>query len=486
MSLLDIHTIVNSFDAKQIPKKVKIFDAAFKEVKSFWLTGKDSQSIELESGMYVISLVLPSGKEMEQVVKVDSQSEYKIEFDLSTLSPHETHEWAHMSKQVAATSKVNLNDTKYLGSWIRLWHLSNEQWTTKKLNITDSSSWDQDGVSYTFHINEELQFLQVGGPNIPWRFIALPPARELKCLIKPNDGPTKFVHPLEITITTENWEAETILTLLGTNANEKAEELYEHSYLKEVSAEDLLYGKMTNPSAAAIGAYYLLRLEKFDRLHNWAKNLANWKEWMPDGSVIWAWQLIKKGRKTGNIDLEEIRSRLLQAVERGIPIYTEGLKLLLEGLKLLNYTNREDEAIKKALLKVSAYTESANWNSTVTMFNGEHPEKPNKKSRKGAPRHTDNLAFIYDVPAKAIIDMTDLTQNDMIEVITDANESVTFKAAKEGGFVSEKGGKYKSIYKAANQLKRSKKNLKKFNIKSSNIDLESEIRKFRKGDKYLG
>ena len=484
MSYLNIHTIAHSFEAKQIPKKIKVFDAAFKEVTSFWLTNRDSESIELDSGLYVVTLVLPSGKEMEQVIRVGSQSQHKVEFDLSTISSHENHEWAHMTKQFSAISKANLNDTKYLGSWIRLWHLSNNQWTVKKLHITDSSSWDQDGVSYTFHINQELQFLQVGGPNIPWRFIALPPAHELKCLIKPNDGPTKIVHPLEITITTENWEAETILSLLGKNANEKAEELYENSYLKEVSAQDLLYSKMTNPSAAAIGAYYLLRLEKFDRLHNWAMNLANWKEWMPDGPVIWAWQLIKEGRRSGTINLEEVRSRLLQAVDRGIPIYTEGLKLLLEGLKLLNYTNREDEDIKKALLKVSAYTESANWNSTVTMFNGEHPERPSKKSRKGAPRDTNNLAYIYDVPAKAMMSMTDLTQNDTIEVITDDNESATFKVAEEGLFVSEEGRKYKSIYKAVKQLKRSKTNLGNFNIKSSNIDLEAEIRKFRKGDQY--
>ncbi len=483
-SSLNIHAIVNSFEAIQIPKKVKVFDADFKEVTSFWLKNRESESIELDPGMYVITLVLPSGKEIEQVVKVDSQAEYNMEFDLSKISPHENHEWAHMSKRVTTSSKVNLNDTKYLGSWIRLWHLRNNQWTVKKLDITDSTSWDEDGVSYTFRINQELQFLQVGGPKIPWRFIALPPAQELKCLIKPNDGPTKIVHPLEITVTTENWEAETILTLLGNNANEKAQDLYEQTSLKEVSAEELLYGKIRNPSAAAIGAYYLLRLEKFDRLHDWAKNLANWKAWLPDGSVLWAWQLIKEGRKSGSMDLNEVRSRLLQAVDRGIPIYTEGLKLLLEGLKLLKYTNREDEEVKNALLKVSTYAEAANWNSTVTMFNGEHPEIPSKKSRKGIPRDTNNLAYIYDVPVKAMIDMTDLTQNDIIEMTTDTNESARFKVAEEGMFESEEGRKYKSLYKAANQLKQSKINLRNINIKSPNIDLEAEIRKFRKGDKY--
>ncbi|NMH87645.1 hypothetical protein [Flavivirga algicola] len=483
-SSLNIHTIVNSFEAKQIPKKVKVFDSDFKEVTSFWLRNRDSESIELDSGMYVIALVLPSGKEIEQVVKVDSHGEYDIEFDLSKISPHENHEWAHMSKRVTAPSKVNLNDTKYLGSWIRLWHLSNNQWTVKKLDIMDSTSWDEDGVSYTFRVNQELQFLQVGGPKIPWRFIALPPAEKLKCLIKPNDGPTKIVHPLEVTVTTENWEAETILTLLGNNANEKAEDLYEQTPLKEISAEDMLYGKMRNPSAAAIGGYYLLRLEKFDRLHDWARNLANWKEWMPDGSVIWAWQLIKEGRKSGSVNLNEVRSRLLQAVDRGIPIYTEGLKLLLEGLKLLNYTNREDEEVKNALLKISTYTEAANWNSTLTMFNGEHPKRPSKKSRKGAPRDTDNLAYIYDVPVKAMMNMTGLTQNDIIEVTTDTNESLRFKVAEEGLFESEEGEKYKTLYKATDQLRRFKTNLENLDIKSSNIDIGAEIRKFRKGDKY--
>ena len=465
-------------------KKLKFLNEDFKEVNTFWLRKKGFESIELSSGIYIIVIQLPSGKEIERVIKIDSNKEYNIEFDLSKMSPHENQEWAHISKKVVSSSRISLNDTKYLGSWIRLWHLKDNEWVIKKLNIMDSTSWNKDGVSYIFHINQELQLLQVGGPNIPWRFIALPPAQELKCLIKPNNGPTKIVHPLEVTVTTENWEAETILTLLSNNANEKAKDLYENSFLNEISAEDLLYNKLSNPSAAAIGAYYLLRLEKFDRLHNWAKNLANWKDWLPDGSIIWAWQLIKEGRKSGNIDMDEIRFRLLQAANRGIPIYTEGLKLLLEGLKLLSYTNTEDEEIKKALSKISRYAEAANWNSTVTTFNGIHPEKPNKKSRKGSPRNRSNIAYIYDVPLKSMMNENSLTQNDIIEITGENNELIKLKPIKEGLFESEQGKRYKTIYKAVNQLKDNHKKLGDFIIKSPNIDLEAEIKKFRKGDKY--
>ncbi len=95
-------------------------------------------------------------------------------------------------------------------------------------------------------------------------------------------------------------------------------------------AEAMLMDKRQDAYAAAVGAYLLLRLRQFPRLHDWAKNLANWFSFLPDGCVIWAWQMIhQKGPAS------EIRKYLLQAAARGLPVYTEGLRLLMDGLRLL-------------------------------------------------------------------------------------------------------------------------------------------------------
>jgi len=496
MASLNIHTVTHSYESEQIPKKVKVLDAELNEINAFWLRGDSEKVLEMKPGLYAVVLTLPSGEEMEKILKIEDSHENKVEFDLSEISPHESHEWAYMSKGIIK-SKASLVDSKYLGSWIRLWHIKDNIWSVISLPILDSSSWNEDGVSYTLRVNKELQFLQVGGPKIPWRLVALPPGGELKCLIKPNLGPSNIVHPLEIIVTSENWEAETILTMLTNNAIDKAVEIYESSYLKDITAESLLFNKMSDPTSAAIGAYYLLKLKKFDRLHNWAKNLANRIDWMPDGPIIWAWQLIKEGRKSGEVNIKEVRERLLEACQRGVPIYTEGLRLLWDGLKMLTYEFKDDKYLNKALEMVNAYVEAIDWSATVTTFNGKHPGKPSYKSKKGTPRDTTHLAYIYDVPAKMLAESAGISPEDTIELITPRLGVKAMKIAKDGSIEFEDGNKFKTIYDAAKKMGTFPENTKNIDgssseidwkdmsIKNKNLDLSSEIRHFRMGSKNL-
>jgi hypothetical protein len=96
-------------------------------------------------------------------------------------------------------------------------------------------------------------------------------------------------------------------------------------------SEELLFGKFDDPYAAAVGGYLLLKLERFDVLRTWAKNLADNFSELPDGCVIWASQLAQQEPAR----LAEIRAYYAMALERGIPVYTEGLRLLIDGLRLL-------------------------------------------------------------------------------------------------------------------------------------------------------
>jgi hypothetical protein len=92
-------------------------------------------------------------------------------------------------------------------------------------------------------------------------------------------------------------------------------------------AEEMLQSKMRDPYGAAIGAYLLLRLERFDLMHDWARNLANWFEFLPDGCILWACQLLRQGG-----DAQEARKYLEKAHQRGLPVFTEGLRLLSQIL----------------------------------------------------------------------------------------------------------------------------------------------------------
>lgn len=92
---------------------------------------------------------------------------------------------------------------------------------------------------------------------------------------------------------------------------------------------------MRDPFAAAVGAYLLLRLKRFDSMRTWAKNLADWFPDMSDGCVIWALQALQE-----HGDVDQAREYLLEAAARGGPVYMEGTRLLSENLRRLDDEGR--------------------------------------------------------------------------------------------------------------------------------------------------
>jgi hypothetical protein len=121
-------------------------------------------------------------------------------------------------------------------------------------------------------------------------------------------------------------------------------------------ARIMLREKMEDPYAACVGAYLLLRLRRFQEMKDWARNLADRFPLIPDGCVIWAAQL----QYNSPTNVDEIRNYLLQAAQRGLPVYSVGLRLLSDGLRLLG--NEDAEAREKFLARAGAVL----WSSPVT------------------------------------------------------------------------------------------------------------------------
>ena len=126
---------------------------------------------------------------------------------------------------------------------------------------------------------------------------------------------------VNVGVRTANWEADTLGGYLAKGDFYSAAAMVPWAE----KAEGLLFDKMDDPFAAALGAYLLLRLRTFDLMHSRARNLANFFSSLPDGSVIWAWQQIfQKGEE------QEIREYLFRAASsNSLPVFTEGIKLLM-------------------------------------------------------------------------------------------------------------------------------------------------------------
>lgn len=88
------------------------------------------------------------------------------------------------------------------------------------------------------------------------------------------------------------------------------------------TAQEMLRTKMADPIGAVVGGYALLKLHAIDRMHDWPDNLANLFPDLPDGPVIAGVLAARRGDDKAAADWFRM------AIERGIPIFSEGLSLL--------------------------------------------------------------------------------------------------------------------------------------------------------------
>ena len=87
--------------------------------------------------------------------------------------------------------------------------------------------------------------------------------------------------------------------------------------------EELLKSKLSSPLAATTAALIMLRVNRFDLLHDWLKNLTDWFPGLPDGPVLWAEQLRRQAKPCGTIDASGA-GFVAMISERGLPFTSEG------------------------------------------------------------------------------------------------------------------------------------------------------------------
>ena len=400
-----------------VPVRVEILDRTFRPIRDLWMAAKDVEDIKLEAGWYGVRVRLPSGAKFEEVVELKDGETAACEVPLYELSPHEWQEWAYLTQDIGPPSRTLLTAEKYRGAWLRLWSRTQEgTWQVEQLPDRRGDA-DEDGVTYEFPaLGERLYVLQVGGPQIPSKCIAIPSSYRHMVLVRPASGPAGRVHPLEVVVSSGQWRLEALLNLLRKGDVDTARDLATNL---NVVAEDLLYSKVRNPVGAAVGGYFLLRTRDLDRLHDWANNLADWFPWMADGLVIHAWQLILQA-STDKADtagpIATARGRLIDASNRGFPIYSEGLRLLRDGLLLFHRKAKGDDPdVSAALERIASYVAAADWSAVTTTFTAERPYAPSELLKQGESDFEGPMAYIYDVPLSAALDAGTLAPGQELE-----------------------------------------------------------------------
>jgi hypothetical protein len=126
-------------------------------------------------------------------------------------------------------------------------------------------------------------------------------------------------------------------------------------------AETALKDKIDDPVSATLGAYVLLALGDPKR-RDWVINLASWFSFLPDGAIIAGWHAIRQG------DHSAARLWFRTALERGIPMFSQGIRLLQDGCAYLHGLDNRD--VEAARLERIAYrlASFANLRSELTTL----------------------------------------------------------------------------------------------------------------------
>ena len=110
-------------------------------------------------------------------------------------------------------------------------------------------------------------------------------------------------------------------------------------------ARDLLSHKIEYPLPAALGAYVLLRTctSVEEEWSDWISNLCHAFPRFADGAILHGWNLLQQG------SLDQGRASFLEAYKRGVPTYSEGIRMLQEGLSVFADGSPIDPRLKDAI-----------------------------------------------------------------------------------------------------------------------------------------
>jgi hypothetical protein len=89
------------------------------------------------------------------------------------------------------------------------------------------------------------------------------------------------------------------------------------------AGEEALRYKVRAPLAAAVATVLLLKGNQFDRMHDWARNLANWFPTIPDGVVLWTEQCRRMAAGTP-LDPKLIPWFVRELSQRSLPFTADG------------------------------------------------------------------------------------------------------------------------------------------------------------------
>ena len=349
---INIQFDANATDVWQAQIPVEVINA---KMESTWhgtmpLSRGTSVSVS-EPGVYLVRATLPSGELMASTVRLTENQTTTANLRPPKQSPNEELAWAYYMQRVPSQSGWRArgpmpNDRWFMEEFAKVpgpplpvcefWaHGRGNLWRPAQPSDLRSqpvsiNPGDPTALMATevYSINNAVSVWAL----IRWpgghQLVAIPAwnLQHIRMLILREDPTDGDSTPFRVLVGGNHPQTESILGFLTSGDFEAARRVGENWFDE---AEQMLRDKVDDPIAAIVAGYFLLRAGSFDRLHDWTSNLANWFPSFSDGAVICGWHMALSNR------WELAEHWFTEAVQRGIPLYTQGLRLLHDGLRLL-------------------------------------------------------------------------------------------------------------------------------------------------------
>jgi hypothetical protein len=424
MSTLRVTFNANVVDLGDAVVPLDIIDAKLNQ-RTELLQLNQTMDLEVEPGSYLVRALLPSGEVVSAQVAVGPEQRTQVDLAPRLPSPRETLAWAYylrgtgrakaqtsgqetpfsalrsmsfrnvnlregLARRFAASTEISKLDTAKPPE-VRSWGYKEGKWLPLAQLGPPFQDTDvrQDDPRVLAMVGGSLaleQFwIQTQGPLYPpWipegryfyrsKFTAMPPGPGSKALLMLDEVPGQGSDPLHVVARLSNPQAETILGYLTNGAFSAARQVAPSLV---ADAESLRWVKRADPASAAVAGYFLLLAgsPQSASAARWIQNLTEFAPWLPDGPVILAWYLLSDEKQP---NVTAARFRFLEAIARGVPLFTRGLRLLFDGLNALRLRREgtNDAEVNQALERIRPYAAAADWRSATTSFYGEEPEKP--------------------------------------------------------------------------------------------------------------
>lgn len=334
--------------------------------------------------------VRPDGEQLQASTNLqDGQNHVLLE--AATSSPHEWLEWVtpfrsleHLSSRERLTSKAPMFKRRIGEVWVTAWEFRRHEWHA--IRIHPQEQWRSDGVrQIVLDVPPAPHLLQVGGEDVAWRLVSLPPGGEVRVAL--TRRATESGDSIDVTVGRTNPVNELVMSYLTRGASAAADRLAEAWQAADVA----LYEKMDDPMSAAAGAYVLLKMKRLEKRRQWVLNLANRFTFLADGPIVAAALELQRA----DADLKRVHELVVQAMLRGLPVFSMGISVLVETMAAIHRGKRESKRFQMLYQAARAYLQARSSGGAYLSFYGRSPVEPSLvrlfgSADRPAPARTDH------------------------------------------------------------------------------------------------